>query len=153
MAIDLLERGRAIARRTGITFHGAAICGALARALEPADERHAALNDGEELIEKGCVGHNQLWFYPEAIEVALELADYDEAERYAALLEDFTRPEPLPWSEFFIVRGRTLAAVGRGKQDTGLVDALHHLRQEGERMGYSLALPALRAALVRSAVP
>jgi hypothetical protein len=85
--------------------------------------------------------------------VALELADYDEAERYATLLEDFTRAEPLPWSEFFIARGRTLAAVGRGKQYSGTVDALRHLEKEGERMGYSLALPAIKTALASTGVP
>jgi tetratricopeptide (TPR) repeat protein len=152
-AIDVLKRGREIAQRTGITFHGAALCGAIGRALERAEERRAALSEGEQLIKNGCVGHNQLWFYPDAIEVALELADYDEAERYATLLEDFTRAEPLPWSEFFIARGRTLAAVGRGKQYPGTVDALRHLEKEGERMGYSLALPAIKTALASTGVP
>jgi class 3 adenylate cyclase/tetratricopeptide (TPR) repeat protein len=152
MAIELLERGRDIAKRTGITFHGAAISGAIACALEQAHERRAALSEGEELIAQGGVGHNQLWFYPDAIEVALELAEYDEVERYAARLEDFTRPEPLPWSEFFIARGRILAAVGRGEQNPRIVDTLHHLRKEGERLGYSIALPAVETVLASIAV-
>jgi hypothetical protein len=32
------------------------------------------------------------------MQVALDLANYDEVERYAAALEDYTRPEPLPAS-------------------------------------------------------
>jgi hypothetical protein len=103
----------------------------MALALERNDERRAAIDEGEKLIERGCVGHNQLLFYPDAIEVALDLADHDAAERYAALLEDFTRPEPLPWSEFFITRGRIFAAVGRGEPNAGIVDALHDLRKKG----------------------
>jgi len=152
-AVDLLRQGLDIARRTGITFHGAGICGAIARALDARDERRAALSEGEELIRTGGVGHNQLWFYPEAIEVALELADYDETERYATLLEDFTRPEPLPWSDYFIARGRMLAAVGRGKRNSGTIEALHRLRKEGQRLGYDLALPAIEAAVASTTTP
>lgn len=151
-AIDLLKRGLELAGRTGITFHGASLCGAMALALERNDERRAALDEGEKLIERGCVGHNQLLFYPDAIEVALELADHDAAERYAALLVDFTQPEPLPWSEFFITRGRVFAAVGRGEQNAGIVDALHDLRKQGERLGYRLALPAIERVLASIAV-
>jgi hypothetical protein len=98
-------------------------------------------------MTRECVGHNQLRFYPDAIEVTLQLADYDEIERFAVLLEDYTRPEPLPWSEFFIRRGRALAAIGRGARDRQLVAELNWLRNEGERLGYRLALPALEAAI------
>jgi tetratricopeptide (TPR) repeat protein len=151
-AIEFVRRAFEASKRTGHSFHGPNTCGGLALVLEGREERRAALAEGERLIAHGCVGHNQLRFYPDAIEVALQLADYDEAERYAALLEDFTRPEPLPWSEFFIARGRMLAAVGRGTQNSDLVDALHHLRKEGERMGYSLALPAIEMVLASTAV-
>jgi hypothetical protein len=53
------------------------------------------LAEAEAIIAAGCVSHNQLRFYPDAMDVSLEL-DLDEVERYAAALEDFTRPEPLP---------------------------------------------------------
>jgi tetratricopeptide (TPR) repeat protein len=151
-AIEFVRRAFESSKRTGHSFNGPNICGGLALALEGREECRAALAEGEQLIAHGCVGHNQLGFYRDAIEVALQLGDYEEAERYAALLEDFTRPEPLPWSEFFIARGRALAAFGRGTRNSGLVDALHHLREEGERMGYSLALPAIETVLASTGV-
>lgn len=45
------------------------------------------LAEAEAIIAGGCVGHNQLRFYPAAIQLALELGDHDEAERYAAALD------------------------------------------------------------------
>src|SRR5262249_45653739 len=40
---------------------------------------------------------------------ALSTRPWDSVEHYAAMLEDFTRAEPLPWSDLFIARGRALA--------------------------------------------
>jgi hypothetical protein len=39
------------------------------------------LAEAEAIIAAGCVGHNQLQFYPLAMQLALELGDYDEVER------------------------------------------------------------------------
>ena len=58
--------------------------------------RAQALGEGEEILRQDCVGHNYLWFYRDAMEVSLEDADWDGARRYAAALEAYTRPEPLP---------------------------------------------------------
>jgi class 3 adenylate cyclase/tetratricopeptide (TPR) repeat protein len=146
-AVELLEQALDIGRRTGIGFHGPHILGALAHALERPEERRRRLAEGEALIRAGCVGHNQLRFYPDAIEVALDLGDHDEVERYAAALEDYTRPEPLPWSKFFIAWGRALAAFGHGLRDSALTDEIRRLREEGERLDLRIALPALETAL------
>ena len=62
-------------------------------------------------------------------------------------LEEFTRPEPLPWCDFFIARGRALAAWGRGQRDDEILAELHHLRAEAERIGLTTALPALDETL------
>jgi tetratricopeptide (TPR) repeat protein len=146
-AVELLEQALDISRRTGIGFHGPQILGTFAHALERPEERRRVLAEGEALIRAGCVGHNQLRFYPDAMQVALDLADHDELERYAGALEDYTRPEPLPWSNFFIARGRALAALGRGRRDAALMAEIRGLRDEGERLGLRIALPAIEAAL------
>jgi tetratricopeptide (TPR) repeat protein len=104
-AVEMLGEALNISRRTGIGFHGPQILGALAHALERPEERRRMLAEGEVIVRAGCVGHNQLRFYPDAMQVALDLADYNEVERYAAALGEYTRPEPLPWSTFFIARG------------------------------------------------
>jgi hypothetical protein len=84
---------------------GPGILGALARALAPGEERRRALSRAEALIGSGMRSHNQLFFYSAAMEAALETGDHAEVERYAAALEDYTRPEPLPWADFFARAG------------------------------------------------
>ena len=81
------------------------------------------------------------------MEVSLGAGDWNGVERYAKALEDYTRPEPLPWSDFFIARGRTLAAYGQGRRDAEVAQELRRLREEAERVGLKTALPALDAAL------
>lgn len=65
----------------------------------------------------------------------------------AAALEDYTRADPLPWSDFFIARARVLAAYGREKRDYATMQELKRLRDEAERIGLKTALPALEEAL------
>jgi hypothetical protein len=72
---------------------------------------------------------------------------WDEAERYAQALEDYTRPEPLPWAEFWISWGRALAAYGREPRSTAAVDAVKCVQDEARRIGMLPAMPALRRAL------
>ncbi len=68
-------------------------------------------------------------------------------EHYAAALEDYTRSERLSWTDFFIARGRALAAWGQGRREPKLVAELQRLRSEAERLSLTTALPALDEAL------
>ncbi len=148
-ALALLREAVEISRRTGLAFEGPRVLGALALVSDAPAERAAALAEGEAIIRGGCVGHNPLGFYPDAIEVSLGQGDLAEAERYAAALEDFTRPEPLPWADFHTAMGRALVALGRGRRDAGLAAELGRLISEARRLEYHLALPALERALAR----
>jgi hypothetical protein len=65
----------------------------------------------------------------DALEVCPDADDWDGVERYAAALDDYTRPEPLPWSAFFIARGRALAVMesfptARSRRSAPLVELL-----------------------------
>ena len=64
----------------------------------------------------------------------------------ATALEDFTGPEPLTWYDFFIARGRTLASYGRGNRDVATMQGFGRLRDEAERVGLRIFLPALETA-------
>ena len=65
-------------------------------------------------------------------------------ERSAAALADYTRPEPLPFADFYIARARVLAAHGRDRPDkTALGAELDGLRRDGDRLGLLVALPAI----------
>jgi len=84
------------------------------------------LQEGEDLLERGCVSHNYLEFYHLGIEVALGIGDASRALRYAAQLEAYTRDEPVPWADLVIARGRALAAAANAAPGAGelLRDAL-----------------------------
>jgi hypothetical protein len=125
-----------------MNYIGPTILGRLARVSSDPQVRSDALDEGENILREGCVSHNYLWFYRDAMEVALDAGEWNGVERYAAALEDYARPEPLPWSDFFVARGRALATWGRGRQDKVLVAKLRYLCSEAHRL--QLALSARR---------
>jgi tetratricopeptide (TPR) repeat protein len=149
-ALDLLREAAAISRETGIAYNGPRILGQLALTTDDPDERKRAIEEGESILRSGAVAHNHFWFYRDVMGAALNLEDWNSAESYAQALEDFTRAEPLPWSDFFIARGRALAAFGRGGRDAATIDELRRLRDEAERIGFMTALPEIEAALEAS---
>ena len=99
------------------------------------------------MLQRDSLSHNYLAFYPDALEACLDSAQWDEAERYAQALEDYTRAEPLPQSEFFVAQGRALAAFGRGSRDNATIGELQRLLEEAKRVGLRVAIPALEKAL------
>jgi hypothetical protein len=80
------------------------------------------------------------------LDVSLKLADWDEAERFARALEDYTRDEPLPLSDLLIARARALAAYGRGRRDEATMEDLQRVYEEAKRVRLRSVLPALEAA-------
>jgi tetratricopeptide (TPR) repeat protein len=146
-AVRLLQEAFEISEQTGIRFHGPNILGALALSLIDPGETRQALAEGEAIIRAGSVGHNPLRFYPDAIDASLGLRDWDEADRYVDALEQFTRPEPLPWSDFFIARGRVLAALGRSGRGAGMKRELQRLVAQARWLEYRTALPSLEQVL------
>ncbi len=146
-AVQKLEEAIAISRETGIRYVGAAILGTLSLATDDPEKRELALREGEELLRTGCVGHNYFEFYQDGIETCLKIGDWASVDRYASALEDYTRPEPLPFIDFIIERGRALAAFGRGKRDCATIQEIQRLRDDAVRDGLKVAVSALDEAL------
>jgi len=146
-ALKLIEQALSICRDAGMKYIGPSVLGCHARIAEDRETWSRALNEGETILQKGCVSHNYLWFYRDAIEVCLTASEWDMAERYAVALERYTHPEPLPWSDFFIARGRTLSAHGKGRRDNALPSILRDLSSEAQRFGLKLAGRAIEDAL------
>ena len=142
-----LDDALALSRTTGTSFAGPSVLGALALATDDADKRSRALREGEALLRDGGISHNYLNFYQSAMEVALLCRDWDEAERYAAALAEYTRPEPLPWADLYIDRARALAAHGRGDRKPTTRKALRAIRDRATSTGFMAAVPAIEAAL------
>jgi len=129
-----------------------AICWALsARAQQPSKTYRlgylasARIPNLIEALQTGLrelVAPNHLLFRKDAIDACLSLRVWDGAERHGAALEDFVRPEPMPWSTFIISRARALAGYGRGRRDRLMMSELERLRSEGDRLGIHLPLRA-----------
>ncbi len=146
-AIDVARQAMAISRETAVSYCGPWVLGPIALITNDAHERQEALDEGEQLLHAGSLGHNHFWFYRDAMDAALDDSDWDSVERYAAALETYTSAEPLPWTSLFIAKGRALAKFGRGKSDDATMEELQHLLDEAKRVGLIMALPALEGAL------
>ena len=143
----MINKAVDVARKTGITFLGPWVLSTLALLADDPASRSKALDEGEEILGEGCVGHNYFAFYRDAMEVALAERDWKGLNRFAAALEEYGLPEPLPLADFFIARGRALAKHGLGQRDAAHMTELRRLRDEADRVGFRNALPALDEAL------
>jgi class 3 adenylate cyclase/tetratricopeptide (TPR) repeat protein len=142
------EEAVKVSRETAPAFLGPFTLGALARTTDDPAVRQQALREAEALLEAGAVSHNHLLFGRDAIDACLDAGDWQAAERYAAALESYTRLEPLPFSDFYVARGRALAALGRRSMEAApLAMNLARLHAEGEQLGLLVALPAIERAL------
>ena len=73
-AAEMLQEALAICREAGTQFCGPKVTSALSRAVDDPAERAALLAEGKEMLRRGAVGHNHLWFYRDAIEALLSAA-------------------------------------------------------------------------------
>jgi class 3 adenylate cyclase/predicted ATPase len=146
-ALRQIDDAITISRGAGLNTSGPRAFGALALITEDPETRDRALAEGQALLRKGSISHHYLSFYRDAIETCVASGDWSGVERYAAALEEYTQPEPLPLSDFFIARGRALAAFGRGSRAASLLAELKRLKDEGERLCLRPAVKAIEAAL------
>jgi tetratricopeptide (TPR) repeat protein len=146
-AAEMLREALAICREAGTQFCGPKVTSALSRTVDDPAERAALLAEGKEMLGRGAVGHNHLWFYRDAIEALLSAGDGARALEYVAALENYTRAERLPWSDLFATRGRLLAGAARGSVDDGMRDELVRIRTALRDAGLRAFLPKIEAAL------
>jgi len=146
-AAALLREALALCRDFGTQFCGPKVTSALSRAVDDAAERAALLAEGKDMLGRGAVGHNHLWFYRDAAEAMLLLGDAAAALGYVAALEDYARAEPLPWSDLFAARGRALA--GALQDDRGGHEELTRVRAALQAAGMKAFLPAIERQLAR----
>ena len=139
-AVDTLRDG-------GMAYAGPTALGMLAMVTRNSERRRSALSEAEELLRGDSISHNYLGFYIDAMETCLQTGQWEEVDRYAQALEDYTRAEPLPRCDLSIARGRALAVFGRGNRDETTIRELQRLRDEVKRVGLAVAIPALDKAL------
>ncbi|MBT3791068.1 MAG: AAA family ATPase [Alphaproteobacteria bacterium] len=129
---------------TSSGLSGPWVLGALAQVATDPETVHNVLEQAEDIFAAGCVGHNQLWFYRDAIDGFLRFGLWDKATECADALDAFTANEPLIWNQFFAARGRALADHGRGQTS---VDELKRIARLGEDLGFLHSLQAVQSAL------
>ena len=147
LAINLLEKAEDSCRNHGMEFAGPAILGGIAEVTKDPVRRKTALQEAEKLLEKGARHQTYFIFYRHAIDACLNNGEWDSVDRYANALENFTKPEPLPWSDFFIKRGRVLVALGRGQRDELIQQELKALHEQALRVGMKLVISSLERVM------
>jgi hypothetical protein len=146
-ALGLLEESWKVSRDTGVAFAGPVILGAMALATTDPDDRLEALRQGAAILGDGSASHNHSRFYRDAIEVCLREQLWDMADGYASTMERYFGAKSSPWSNFFIARGRALAAAGRRGVDKSEAAQLRRLRDYAGSHGILASLPSLEQAL------
>ena len=146
LALEHLAEAEEVARELQITWVLPWVYGE--RALTEVDEskRRKALEEGERLLASRR-GTYPFEFYLPAADTALEIGDWEAAERYAAALEDYVADEPIGLVMFVAERARALASVGRGQRDPAVMSQLQKLKNRAEDMGFATAVPAIERAL------
>lgn len=147
-ALELALNAVKVARGVPETFLKPRFLAEIALCTPDQAAQDSAIREGKAILEAGCIGHNYFYFYRDAMELMLDRGAWDDVEECAAALEAYTRPEPLPWSDFYIARGRALAALGRGRRDAELRAALERLADEARGAGMRLALPRIEEAIL-----
>ncbi|MBO9447451.1 adenylate/guanylate cyclase domain-containing protein [Ruegeria sp. R14_0] len=146
-AIASIDQAIAGARELGMAFGGPRMLGHLIRINSDKGAQDQAISEAKEIISRGCVGHNQPFFYRDAIEVMVLRQDWQEVLRYAALLEAFSDQEPLPWSDFYVARARALASHSSQSSTSESTVVLKSIRHQAEGLGLVSSLPAIDQAL------
>ena len=115
---------------------------AKALALENQAEVHDLLDHAESLLSpSGTVSHHHLHVRVIQMEVGRRQSNWDAVGRASDRLEDFTRNERLPWTDFHIARGRAIAAWGRAQRDQDYGRRLTRLRDIRNETGWKIWLP------------
>ncbi|MEM9488656.1 MAG: tetratricopeptide repeat protein, partial [Myxococcota bacterium] len=143
----LAEDGVSSSRAIGMFFGGPWALGALAAVTEDPSRCRASLAEGEELLSRATLAHNMLQFCRDGIDACLRHGMPARVEHYAAMLERYTATEPLQWSNFFVARGRALAAWAQGAREPAARAELLRLLRWAEGAEMITAAHALRDAV------
>jgi class 3 adenylate cyclase/tetratricopeptide (TPR) repeat protein len=133
---------------SGMSYRGPTALGIYALTLDDSDLRHQVLQEAENLLAGDCLDHNYLDFYEDAMQVCLQSGVWDEVDRYAQALEEYTAAEPIPRCKLFIDRGHVLANHGRGNRNPKVIQELKRVHENFSRAELKFALPEIEAALL-----
>jgi class 3 adenylate cyclase/tetratricopeptide (TPR) repeat protein len=145
-ARELLAEAHELANQIGFGFLGPGLFAAMAKLTEGRAERKRLLDAAGQLVEN-CLAHARMFFYRDAIDVALEDGDWGAARRYADAFEAFVLPEPLEFADLVVARARALAALGQHGPQPATLAELESLRGRITGAGFRVLLPGVDTAL------
>jgi hypothetical protein len=124
-----------LCREHAMSFIGPLTLGFAAKLVNDGGERETFLREGEALLARPTVAHNQIFFRRYAIEAELAAGRGGEARRHAQALAEFASPEPLPVTDLVVRRGMLLADATEGRLSAHTRTELRQLTEVVERMG------------------
>lgn len=136
-ALEVLDEAINISRKVGMSFVGPRLLGTLSICPTDDEQRKAAVKEGVGILRSGCHAHNQLWFLRDAIESALISDERKSVIQYTDWLERITLREPLPWSNYFIERGRVLVRHRHNPKNSKYTKEIDRLTKMAEGVGFS----------------
>jgi hypothetical protein len=148
-ARELAERALATCRQHGMGHGGPWLYGVSALVETDWTVRLSLLDEGEQMLARGCVSHNFIQLRELAIDALLEMGHWDGVVANCERIRAYTANEPLAMCEFIVARGLALARFGRGERSAALQQSLLGLRAEGAAAELNTFLPALETALRR----
>jgi hypothetical protein len=130
---------------------GPQLCAARARTESDPARQRAILAEGEALLP-GTLSHSHFFFCEAAIQVAMDQRDWEEAERFARLLDDYTAAEPVPWTQAVLRRARALCRLGRGERSAALHAELLVVREHALAAESVALMAGIDAAIAQAEV-
>ncbi len=142
-ALAEAQRAASVANESARFFAGPKALSTYARILDDPAQQDELLNEGAQILDEGCVSHNQFFYYSDAIAIMLLRGEWERADAYAQKLEDFSRSEPLPLIDLICTQARLLSGAGRlGAAQTDR-SAMDKFRTDCRKLGVQNTLSGL----------
>ena len=139
------EEAKRISDETAPMFTGPWPLGTLLRLARTDETREEICAAATEVLCGGCVSHNHFWFHRDAMDAWICGGNLPAAIDHASMLEAYTAREPLPWTNFYVRRGRALARFLDGKDEAR--EEIESLIVEARAAELGGAVPMMMAAL------
>ena len=129
-ALSLAEKADEIYRRhPGLAAERPLALTAFITVTHDRDEQRRIAREAEAMMRNRSNLMPYLWFYRDAIEAALDIADWTAVDHLTHGLEQYIAVEPLPWSQFLIRWSRVLAAYGQSRDESRRAALAFEIRQ------------------------
>jgi tetratricopeptide (TPR) repeat protein len=128
-------------------FIGPWVLGTVALLTPAAADCRRALQQGQELLDEGCVGHNYYRYYASAMEASLMHGELDQALAYADRFDAYLADERCPWAVHQLALVRA-SASWMGAPQADAAAELATLLQHGQHAGLGQVMPLLHQHLL-----